>query len=75
MGEDETVPREMTHRIVVPGSYLHLEFAGEVSPEAVMNLWRHVWELEHLGKIARAYNTDFEMYGQNGFELYVGLKD
>ena len=75
MGEDETVPREMTHRIVVPGTYLYLEFAGTVSPEAVMNLWRHVWELEHGGEIARAYQTDFEVYGPNGFELYVGVKD
>ncbi len=75
MGEDETVPRGMTHRVVAPGSYLLLDFAGSVSPEAVMGLWRHVWELEHEGKIERAYRTDFEVYGQTGFELYVGLKD
>jgi len=75
MGEDDTVPREMVHRVVLGGQYLHLEFVGSVSPEAVIGLWRHVWELEHEGTIDRAYKTDFEIYGSAGFELYVGVKD
>jgi hypothetical protein len=51
-----------------------LQFAGPVSPEAVIGLWREVWEAEHLGKIQRAYQTDFELYCEAGFDLYVGLK-
>lgn len=74
MGEDETVPQEVAHRDVEAGSYLHLQFAGSVSPEAVVGLWRQVWEAEHLGKIQRAYKTDFELYGVAGFDLYVGVK-
>jgi predicted transcriptional regulator YdeE len=73
--EEETVPKEMAHRMVAGGSYLHLQFAGSVSPEAVMGLWREVWEMEHLGKIQRTYKTDFELYGDAGFDLYVGVKD
>jgi predicted transcriptional regulator YdeE len=72
--DDETVPREMAHRVVLEGSYLHFNFAGSISPEAVVGLWRQVWEAEHLGQIQRAYKTDFELYGENGFDLYVGLK-
>jgi predicted transcriptional regulator YdeE len=75
MGEDETVPHEMAHRRVLGGSYLQLPFVGPVSPEAVVGLWRQVWELEGEGKIRRAYQTDFELYGEAGFDLYVGVKD
>ncbi len=74
MGEDETVPSGMTQRVVEGGSYWHLQFAGAVSPEAVVGLWRQVWEAEGLGQIRRAYKTDFELYGEAGFDLYVGLK-
>jgi predicted transcriptional regulator YdeE len=72
--DDETIPKEMAHRVVLAGPYMHLSFEGSISPEAVMGLWRHVWESEHIGAIQRAYKTDFELYGQAGFDLYVGLK-
>jgi predicted transcriptional regulator YdeE len=74
MGDDETVPSESAHRIVESGSYAHFQFTGSVSPEAVVGLWRQVWEAEHLGEIRRAYQTDFELYGEAGFDLYIGLK-
>lgn len=73
MGEAETVPRELAHCTVLGGQYLHLQVAGSISPEAVMGLWRQVWEMEHVGKIERAYQTDFELYGEAGFDLYVGV--
>jgi predicted transcriptional regulator YdeE len=74
IGEDETEPREGMFRTVEAGSYLHLPFAGSVSPEAVVGLWREVWAMEQEGKIRRAYKTDFELYGGAGFDLYVGIK-
>jgi predicted transcriptional regulator YdeE len=74
IAEDETVPQEMTHGVVLGGRYLHLGFEGSISPEAVVGLWREVWEAEHLGTIQRAYKTDFELYGETGFDLYVGVK-
>jgi len=30
--------------------------------------------MEELGKIERAYKTDFELYGEAGFDLYVGVR-
>ena len=74
IGDDETVPREMAHRVVERGSYAQLSFQGSISPEAVVELWRQVWEAESLGEIQRAYKTDFELYSETGFDLYVGLK-
>ncbi len=74
LGDEETVSREMAHRRVPGGEYLHLRFAGSISPEAVVGLWRQVWEMEELGKIERAYKTDFELYGEAGFDLYVGVR-
>lgn len=74
MMEDETLPQEVTHRRVVGGDYLRLDFRGSVSPEAVVGLWRQIWEMENKGEIQRAYRTDFELYGDNGFELFVGVK-
>jgi predicted transcriptional regulator YdeE len=73
MADDETAPRDMAHCIVLTGQYLQLTFSGSVSPEAVHGLWRQVWEAEELGIIKRAYKTDFELYGEAGFELYVGV--
>jgi predicted transcriptional regulator YdeE len=75
MADDETIPRELAHCIVHRGPYLNFQFAGSVSPEAVVGLWRQVWELEREGKIQRAYRTDFELYGEAGFDLYVGVKE
>ena len=72
--DDETLPQQMAQRRVPPGKYLRLEFAESVSPEAVVGLWRQVWEMENKGEIERAYKTDFELYSENGFELYVGVK-
>lgn len=72
--DDETVPREMAHRIVESGVYVHLSFDGSISPEDVMALWRRIWEAETIGEIKRAYKTDFELYRKDGFDLYVGLK-
>ncbi len=72
--DDETVPRELAHRVIEPGLYIHVGFDGSISPEAVYGLWRHVWEAETIGTIKRAYKTDFELYRENGFDLYVGLK-
>lgn len=71
---DETVPREMAYRVVPAGTYAHLSFQGEISPESVMALWRQIWEAEHIGTIQRAYHTDFELYGSAGFGLYVGVR-
>ncbi len=74
LADDDTVPRELAHRTIVAGSYLHLSFDGSVSPESVVALWRQIWEAEHLGTIKRAYKTDYELYRDDGFDLYVGLK-
>jgi predicted transcriptional regulator YdeE len=71
--DDETAPREMAYRVVPAGTYLHLGFQGSISPESVVGLWRQVWEAEQTGAIKRAYDADFEVYGENGFDLYVGL--
>ena len=75
LGEDEPLPQQMAHRRVVSGKYLRLEFTGEISPAAVVGLWQQVWDMETQGQIQRTYKTDFELYGANGFELFVGVKD
>lgn len=75
IADDETVPSELAHRVIMTGPYLHLSFEGSVSPESVIALWRQVWEAEHLGTLKRAYKTDYELYRESGFDLYVGLKD
>ena len=74
IADDETVPREVSYRVILPGNYVHLSFTGSISPEGVMGLWREIWEAEHIGSIKRAYKTDFELYGKDGFDLYVGVK-
>jgi len=71
---DETVPQAMAYCVVLAGTYLHLSFQGPISPESVMGLWRQIWEAEHAGTIQRAYQTDFEVYGEAGFDLYVGVR-
>jgi predicted transcriptional regulator YdeE len=64
----------LARREVQKGEYILLRFEGPVTPEATVGLWRQVWDLERQGKIERAYATDFELYGDTGFELYVGIK-
>lgn len=71
---DETVPQQLAYCVVPSGTYLHLSFQGPISPESVMGLWRQIWEAEHVGTIQRAYQADFEVYGEAGFDLYVGVK-
>jgi predicted transcriptional regulator YdeE len=71
---DETLPPATAYCVVLSGTYLHLRFEGPISPESVMGLWRQIWEAEHVGTIQRAYQTDFEVYGEAGFDLYVGVK-
>lgn len=71
---NETLPMQVDYCIIQPGPYWQLGFDGSISPEAVVGLWRQVWEAEQSGKIQRAYKTDFESYGETGFELYIGLK-
>jgi predicted transcriptional regulator YdeE len=56
-------------RIVEDGDYL----CGQVTPQAVVDLWQHVWTLEDTGDLARAYRTDFESYTAHGVQLYVGV--
>jgi predicted transcriptional regulator YdeE len=65
---------ERAHRTVEEGEYILLQFEGPVTPAAVVGLWQQVWELERTGEIQRAYRTDFELYGDTGLELYVGIK-
>ena len=72
--DDETVPMELVHRVIAPGTYWRLSFEGSISPEAVVGLWGQVWDAERSGKIQRAYETDFESYNENGLDLYIGLK-
>ena len=67
-------PRDLVERGVEKGEYMLLKFEGPVTPGAVVGLWQQVWDLERQGKIARAYKTDFELYGGAGMELYVGIK-
>jgi predicted transcriptional regulator YdeE len=61
-------------RIVEEGDYLCLKHEGQVTPQAVVDLWQQVWTLEDRGELARAYRTDFETYTAHGMELYVGVR-
>jgi predicted transcriptional regulator YdeE len=74
MREDDTLPDHLTQRRVEGGPYVQLQFEGSVTPDAVVGLWRQVWEWERDRKIERAYKTDFELYSGAGVELYVGLR-
>jgi predicted transcriptional regulator YdeE len=65
---------DLARRDVEKGEYILLRFEGPVTPEATVGLWRQIWDLEGQGKIQRAYATDFELYGDAGLELYVGIK-
>jgi predicted transcriptional regulator YdeE len=70
----KTAPDETPNKRVEKGDYLLLQFEGPITPEATVGLWRQVWDLEGAGKIQRAYQTDFELYGDARLDLYVGLK-
>jgi predicted transcriptional regulator YdeE len=64
----------VTSRTVEAGDYLRLKHDAPATPEAVVELWKQIWELERTGRLARAYRTDYEIYTPHGFELYVGVK-
>ncbi len=59
------------------GPYAVLSAKGS-QPRALIESWRSVWE----GDLARAYRTDFELYGPRFFEegvheilLHIGIKE
>jgi len=73
-GFNDTVPLQFSRRDTQEGDYLCLKSEGPVTPELVVGLWRQIWALEESGELSRAYETDFEIYKENGLELYVGVK-
>jgi predicted transcriptional regulator YdeE len=75
VGESEKMPRDLVRRKVEQGRYVQLSAKNEGKAPVVVGLWQQVWALEGEGKIKRAYRTDFELYGEAGVELYVGVKD
>jgi predicted transcriptional regulator YdeE len=70
----KAAPDGTPRREVEKGDYILLKFEGPITPEATVGLWRQVWDLESVGRIQRAYRTDFEVYGDEGLELYIGIK-
>lgn len=74
INHDETLPLQLSKRVIEEGQYLCLKSKGPITPQLVAGLWQQVWALEEAGKLARAYRTDFELYPGDGIELYVGVK-
>lgn len=74
------LPAGMVSRTVAAGSYGMFTARGDVSPQIIVGLWKHIWSLEKPGQLERAYKTDFEIYDrapeaspEARVDVYVGL--
>lgn len=76
------VPAGMVSRNVPSGTYGVFTAKGDVSPQAIMGLWKQIWSLETHGgaRLRRAYKTDFEVYSrapagspEARVDIYIGL--
>ena len=75
-----TLPEGMKVRTVPAGDYASFSVHGKLANDAVVGLWRQVWQLESDHRIARAYQSDYEVHhlaedGERAVELYIGVKN
>ncbi len=76
------LPAGLTSRAVASGNYAMFTAQGGPSPQAIVDLWKHIWSLEKPGPLHRAYKTDFEVYygaldpdpSHAHVDVYVGLQ-
>lgn len=78
----DQIPAGMVSRTVLSGTYGMFTAKGDVSPQAIVGLWKQIWSLEKRsrGGLLRAYKTDFEVYSrapagspEARVDIYVGL--
>ncbi|WP_046175628.1 GyrI-like domain-containing protein [Domibacillus indicus] len=60
IGIEETIPGES--RLVIPAGSYHVVEVDHRDPNGVFHAWTDIWNSD----IKRAYQTDFECYGEDG---------
>lgn len=67
-------PDGMASRQVGSGAYARFTAKGEPAAEMVIGIWKEIWSFETRKTLARAYQTDFEVYSPDTLvDVYVGL--
>jgi predicted transcriptional regulator YdeE len=59
---------------ITSGSYVKFTTNTGEMPQVLIDAWKEVWQMDDGdfgGK--RKYKTDFEIYGQNSAEVYIGV--
>lgn len=68
---DTAVTPEGLHSIIVPAMNYQLFNSPDANPETVVQTWMQIW----ISDIPRAYQTDFDIYLQDGcVETFVSVK-
>ena len=67
-------PDGMGSRAIASGSYGMFTAQGGPPADMVIGIWKEIWSLENSKKLKRAYETDFEVYGENAVNVYLGVK-
>ena len=74
------LPEGMKVRTVPAGEYASFSAHGKLANDAVVGLWKQVWQIESDHRLARAYQSDYEVHhfaegGERAVELYIGVKN
>jgi predicted transcriptional regulator YdeE len=70
VSDTENIP-EGLHSIIVPAMNYQVYTSPDARPETVVQTWIQIWQSD----IPRAYQTDFDVYLQDGrVETYVSIK-
>lgn len=69
------VPGGLVERQIPAGQYIVIPFKGATTPQAIVGLWMQIWSAEASNQIKRSYKTDFELYSEDGVQLFVGVED
>lgn len=67
----DNIPDHLTVKIIPSANYLKFIAKGDLTKEAVINVWRYIWDL----KIKRAYTTDIEIYDERAMDPTNGTAE
>ncbi len=67
-------PKEMGGVMVRAGRYLRFPVEGPL-PAGIIETWQAIWQFFEVShEYERAYTTDYEIYRDDGAEIYIAVK-
>lgn len=70
--EESEIPNQLSSVMIPKGNYKEFEVKSP-SPADIVAVWKKIWS-EDMKTLPRNYISDFEVYTENGTNIYIGLK-